>query len=200
MTIPSFLIRFNAARPAVDGRGVFTKEIADALTRLFEAYNGSTGVINADIAALEAVPYITSAASSTTSAERVTTDTATVSWDHATAGQAKANVVDGSITTTKLGGDITTAGKALLDDIDAAAQLTTLGVSAFIQTLLNDVDAATARATLVAMASTTTLDAIPVATSSVNFNNQQATNFRIENRTSDPASPSVGQIWLRTDL
>jgi len=34
----------------------------------------------------------------------------------------------GAITTTKLGGDITTAGKALLDDADAAAQRTTLGL------------------------------------------------------------------------
>lgn len=35
---------------------------------------------------------------------------------------------------------------------------------------------------------------------SVNFNDQQATSFRIENRTSDPGTPTVGQIWLRTDL
>jgi len=34
----------------------------------------------------------------------------------------------GAVTTTKLGGDITTAGKALLDDADAAAQRTTLGL------------------------------------------------------------------------
>lgn len=34
----------------------------------------------------------------------------------------------GVVTTTKLGGDITTAGKALLDDADAAAQRTTLGL------------------------------------------------------------------------
>lgn len=33
-----------------------------------------------------------------------------------------------AVTTTKLGGDITTAGKALLDDADAAAQRTTLGL------------------------------------------------------------------------
>jgi hypothetical protein len=40
--------------------------------------------------------------------------------------------------------------------------------------------------------------AVPVA--SVNFNDQQATSFRIENRTSDPGTPTTGQIWLRTDL
>jgi len=34
--------------------------------------------------------------------------------------------------------DLTAAGRALLDDADAAAQLTTLGVSAFVQTLLDD--------------------------------------------------------------
>ena len=42
----------------------------------------------------------------------------------------------------------TAAGRALVDDADASAQLTTLGVSTFIKTLLDDADAATARATL----------------------------------------------------
>lgn len=37
-------------------------------------------------------------------------------------------VGDGQVTTAKLGGDITTAGKALLDDANAAAQRTTLGL------------------------------------------------------------------------
>lgn len=44
------------------------------------------------------------------------------------------------------------------------------------------------------------LDGITAPNASVDFNGQQATSFRIENRTSDPASPAVGQIWLRTDL
>jgi hypothetical protein len=35
---------------------------------------------------------------------------------------------------------------------------------------------------------------------SVQFAQQQALQFRIENRTSDPGSPAVGEIWLRTDL
>ncbi len=37
-------------------------------------------------------------------------------------------------------------------------------------------------------------------TGSVNFNDQQALSFRIENRTSDPGTPTTGQIWIRTDL
>lgn len=44
--------------------------------------------------------------------------------------------------------DLSAAGRALLDDADASAQLTTLGISTFIKTLLDDADAATARATL----------------------------------------------------
>lgn len=48
--------------------------------------------------------------------------------------------------------DLTAAGRALLDDADASAQLTTLGVSTFIKTLLDDADAATALATLGAIA------------------------------------------------
>jgi hypothetical protein len=56
------------------------------------------------------------------------------------------------------------------------------------------------QATATYMAATTTLDQIPIATNTVNFNNQQAANFRLENRTSDPGSPATGRIWLRTDL
>ena len=48
--------------------------------------------------------------------------------------------------------------------------------------------------------STNTLDTIPDPVASVDFAQQQALRFRIENRTSDPGSPAVGEIWLRTDL
>jgi hypothetical protein len=34
----------------------------------------------------------------------------------------------------------------------------------------------------------------------VDFTDNQALNFRIENRTSDPGTPTVGELWLRTDL
>lgn len=49
--------------------------------------------------------------------------------DITVSGSGSTMTVDaGVITTTKLGGDITTAGKALLDDANAAAQRTTLGL------------------------------------------------------------------------
>lgn len=43
-------------------------------------------------------------------------------------GSFAATISAGAVGTSKLGGDITTAGKALLDDADAAAQRTTLGL------------------------------------------------------------------------
>ena len=45
-----------------------------------------------------------------------------------------------------------------------------------------------------------TLDTIPAPVASVDFAQHQALQFRIENRTSDPGAPAVGEIWLRTDL
>lgn len=36
--------------------------------------------------------------------------------------------------------------------------------------------------------------------SDVDFQQKQGKQFVIENRTSDPSSPSTGQIWIRTDL
>lgn len=44
------------------------------------------------------------------------------------------------------------------------------------------------------------LDELAAPTATVSFNAQQATSFRIENRTSDPFTPAAGTIWLRTDL
>lgn len=49
-------------------------------------------------------------------------------------------------------------------------------------------------------ATANTLDTIPDPVASVDFAQQQGLRFRIENRTGDPASPAVGEVWLRTDL
>lgn len=59
----------------------------------------------------------------------ILTDSATIDFTYNDgANTITAIVKDTSITTTKLGGDITAAGKALLDDASAAAQRTTLGL------------------------------------------------------------------------
>lgn len=45
-----------------------------------------------------------------------------------------------------------------------------------------------------------TLDTFANPVADVDFAQQEALQFVIENRTSDPGSPVTGQIWLRTDL
>lgn len=55
-------------------------------------------------------------------------DTIDLTYDDA-AGTVTAAVKDGSLGTAKLGDDVTAAGKALLDDADAAAQRATLGAT-----------------------------------------------------------------------
>lgn len=56
-------------------------------------------------------------------------DSATIDATYDDAGNAESLIVkDASLGTVKLGGDITTAGKALIDDADATAQRTTLGL------------------------------------------------------------------------
>lgn len=90
--------------------------------------------------------YLVKTADAGLSAERVVTDSTSITANWSTAGQvafqraaltgdvtATANsnattIANGVVSTAKLGGDITTAGKALLDDADAAAQRTTLGL------------------------------------------------------------------------
>lgn len=136
---------------------------------------------------------------------------------------------NGVITLDKLGGTITTAGKALLDDADASAQRSTLGAAATSHAhaaadttsgafdiariptgttsstacIGNDARLSDARTPLSHSHSAgdlPSLNNLTAPSGPVSFNDQQATSFRIENRTSDPGTPTVGQIWLRTDL
>lgn len=73
------------------------------------------------------------------------------------AARALLDDADASAMLTTLG--VSTFIKTLLDDVDASAALSTLGVSTFIKTLLDDADAPTARATISAH------KVIPVVTS-----------------------------------
>jgi len=47
---------------------------------------------------------------------------------------------------------------------------------------------------------TTSPNALLDVEGDLDMNDNQIKNFRIENRTSDPTSPAVGQMWIRTDL
>ena len=58
MALDPYLLTFNPARRAVDERGVFTKEVADALTRLFAAFNANVSEANLMIDALDAAAYL----------------------------------------------------------------------------------------------------------------------------------------------
>jgi len=66
------------------------------------------------------------AANSAVAANTAKTSNATHTGD--VTGATALTIAAGAVTTAKLGGDITAAGKALLDDSDASAQRTTLGL------------------------------------------------------------------------
>lgn len=115
-----------------------TNATNDEITISSTGGGGGGAPVNAD--------YLVRTANASLTAERVVTDSTSVAANWSTAGQvaferaaltgdvtAAANnnsttIAAGVVNTTKLGGDITAAGKALLDDADAAAQRTTLGL------------------------------------------------------------------------
>lgn len=73
--------------------------------------------------------YLVGASDATLTAERVVTDTATVAWDLATAGQAKANVPDDAVTDAKLrnSGALSVIGRAANSSGDPADISATAG-------------------------------------------------------------------------
>jgi hypothetical protein len=66
----------------------------------------------------------------------------------ASAGGNATTIAVGAVTTAKMGGDVTAAGKALLDDADAAAQRTTLGLGTAATAATGDFAAASHTHTL----------------------------------------------------
>ncbi len=91
--------------------------------------------------------YIVKSSNGTLSAERVLTDTATLAWDYATSGQAKANVPNDAITYAKLQ-NVSATDKLLGRATSGAGDVEEIACTAFARSVLDDADAATARATL----------------------------------------------------
>jgi len=94
-------------------------------------------------------------------------------------------------------------GKVTLAEVTLAVGQTTI-LNSNIKDVRGFVSMATGNAVLTS--GNQTVAGIKTFTSQValqggaDFNKQQAVNLAIENRTSDPATPATGQIWLRTDL
>lgn len=130
-------------------------------------------------------------------------------------------VVSGEIQYVRADGTLTYEGIALLQDIIAGAgpggSLTdgdkgditvsvggtvwTIDAGAVTNAKINSVDWSKLTSVPATFApSSHALSAHTAATASVDFAQQQAVSFVIENRTSDPGSPVAGQLWLRTDL
>ena len=84
---------------------------------------------SASIAQSVVTNLVSDLAAKAASSSLATVATSGSASDLATGTLPIARIANGDVTTAKLGGDITTAGKALLDDASAAAQVATLGLN-----------------------------------------------------------------------
>ncbi len=94
-------------------------------------------------------------------------------------------------------------GKVTLAEVTLSVGQTTI-LQSNIKDVRGFVSMATSNAVLTSgdqtVAGVKTFTSQVVLQAGANFNQQQAVGMRFENRTSDPASPVTGQVWLRTDL
>jgi hypothetical protein len=110
--------------------------------------NASVGELGVDPAPQDA-QYLVGASNATLTAERVVTDTATVTWDLATAAQAKANVPNDAITYAKIQ-NVSATDKVLGRQTAGAGDVEEITCTSFARSLLDDTTAAAALATLTA--------------------------------------------------
>ena len=207
---------------------ISTNATNDEITISSTGGGGGGAPINAD--------YLVKTANGSLTAERVVTDSTSVTANWSTAGQvaferaaltgdvtASANsnataIAAGVVNTSKLGGDITTAGKALLDDVDAAAQRTTLGLGALatLSTVpYSSVDNIVANRVLARSSSgtgaaelltasnvldfiTSTQGALPYRSSAQWFGLAPSTTGHVLQTNGPGANPSWGQVNLAT--
>lgn len=188
----------NASAALIREQGFATSYFKRFLDILWERTGGYHDISDV-VETMASAEFVVAAAEATLPNERVGTSTSRIAWDFATAGQAKVDLVLESVTYAYIQ-NVSATDKILGRSSVGAGSIEEIDCTPFARTLLDDVDAATALATLGAMPATTTLDAIPTPVASVEFDQQQALQFVIENRTSDPVSPVPGQLWLRTDL
>ena len=144
--------------------------------------------------------YIVASLDGTLTNEHALTNTSTVEWDTATAGVVTASIPNGGVTTLQLGGDITTAGKALLDDADAAAQRTTLGLAAVASTASAS-DITTGTLGIARIPTGTTSSTVCIGNDSRLSDDRTANGLRTDTTIVDIASspaPTAGQVLVAT--
>lgn len=125
----------------VEGSGISLTYDDGANTLTIAATGGGGG------GAPDDAQYLVGASNGTLTQERVVTDTATVAWDLGTGGQAKANVPDEAITYAKM--QHVSASDRLLGRVSSGAgDVEEVTCTDFAQSLLDDADAAAGRTTL----------------------------------------------------